>query len=256
MKRGMLVLVLGLGLGLPLVGCAHEAAREVLAVGVHRISLEVPPGWQEVDQGRRRLLRRGELQIAIADLGPLDRRGIRREIERARALWRRGEDREARSAMAMIPVAPQLFVTAQQRRAFWETWSALASASPDLEIADAEQRFDRLLDAVAGLKALPDFAIVDLALVAMGEDRRRARASSERRGSGLEAPFLVVTWYRISHDDRRRYAIWIDDGRPLALSTEGRDQPEIDRAFDAVERSLRIETAVPVDSAGARRSRT
>jgi hypothetical protein len=95
-----------------------------------------------------------------------------------------------------------------------------------------------------------------LALAAMGEDRRRALASSEHLGSGLQSPFLVVTWNRISHDDRRRYAIWIDDGRPLALRTEGRDQPEIDRAFDGVERSLRIETAAPVDSAGARRSRT
>jgi len=251
MKRRVLVLALGL-----LAGCAHEAPRQVLVVGAHRVSLVVPEGWHEVDQGRRHLVRRGELQLVIEDLGPLDRRGIRRETERARALWRRGEDREARSAMAMIPVAPELFITARQRQAFWETWSALASASPGLEIADAEQRFDRLLDAVAGLKALPDFAIVDAALVAMGEDRRRALASSERRGSGRQAPFLVVTWNRISHDDHRRYAIWIDDGRPLALRTEGRDQPEIDRAFDAVEQSLRIETVAPVDSAGARRSRT
>jgi hypothetical protein len=250
MSRGVVVAALVLVTG----GCAREAVREALSVGAHRVSLAVPSGWQVVDQGRRRLLRRGELELVIEDLGPLDRRGIQHELERVRRLWRNGEDREARSAMARIPVAPELFSTVEQRRAFWDDWSALSTASRELEAADAERRFDRLLDAVAGLRAIGDDAIVDAALTAMGEDGRRAVASREPPVDPRD-PVRVVTWNRVSHGDRRRFAIWIDAGRPLALRTE-RDQPDADRAFDSVARSLRIETAAPVDSAGARRSNT
>jgi hypothetical protein len=249
-RRVLAALALGL-----LAACAHEEVRQDFAVGAHRVSIAMPSGWQLVDQGGRRLLRRGDLQLVLEDLGPLDRRGIEREIERVRALWRRGEDREARSAMAMIPVAPELFATPEQARAFWETWSDLAHAE-GLAAADAEPRFDRLLDAVAGLKTRSDAQVVDAALAAMGEDRRRAVASSERRGSGRQSPFLVMTWNRLSHDDRRPFAVWIDDGRPLALRIERVAQPEAERAFESVARSLRIETVAPVDSAGARRSST
>ena len=53
--------------------CAHEKAapgpRE-FALGVHRVQVIVPEGWEALDQGRQKRFRRGEFEIVLENLGP------------------------------------------------------------------------------------------------------------------------------------------------------------------------------------------
>jgi hypothetical protein len=231
-------------------GCASEARQE-FDVGVHRVSVATHPGWQHVDQGRRHLLRHEEVQLVIEDLGPAGREGIRHEIERARALWHRGQDREARTLMAMVPIAPEHFVTPAQGHAFWNTWHEVSGAPENLDAAEAEARFDRLLDAVATLRDRPAADVIDAALRTMGEDQRRGVASRrQERLDGLEL-VVIETWNRLSHEDRRRFAILIDAGYTLALRTDRGPWPAAAPAFESTLRSLRI--ARPAQSAGGER---
>lgn len=240
-----------LATGLLLAGCAKPVTRQAFDVGVFQVSVATGPDWRHVDQGRRHLLRHDPVQLVIEDLGPVGRDGIRREIERARTLWRRGQVGEARSVMTMIPVASELFATPEHRRAFWDTWNEVSSAPDDIDAVAAGERFDRLLDAVAALRERPADQVIDDALATMGEDQRRRVAWRQRRMVSGRDAVVIQTWNRLSHDHPRRFALIMDSGRLLVLRTEqGPWQPAL-VAFDPVLRSLRVTSPpAPDDDAG------
>ncbi|HKQ56886.1 MAG TPA: hypothetical protein VJY35_03370 [Candidatus Eisenbacteria bacterium] len=255
--RRLVILVMAATL---LAGCAPQAIRRTFDVGEHRVSMAARPEWRFVEQGRRLLMRHGQVGLALEDLGPRGRAGIRAEIERARTLWRGGQDREARTRMTMIPVPEVLFAAPEQRRAFWETWHEVSGAPEGLDPTLVEGRFDRLLDAVETLRERPADELVDDALLEMGEDERRSVASRSRRTVGGRGVIVVVTWNRLSHDGARRFAFVDHDGRILVLRT-GAVAGTLagaadDRAFESVLESLRIEPAAAQSVAGGRRSIT
>ena len=238
-------------------GCGGPSERAApprsFAVGVHQVTLALPAELQHVDQGKRHLLRHGELKLVIEDLGPVGRRGLRREIERVRELWRRGLDREARTAMAMIPVPPEHFTSAEQRTGFWSAWHEVTSAPEGLAPAAAEPRFDRLLAAIDGLAERPVDAAIDDLLRRMGEDERRDVAWRRSRLLDGRPSWEVETWNRLSHDWPRRFAIVIDDGYALALHTGEVPYPEARPTLELLLRSLRIAPRA-AQSTGERRS--
>ena len=247
--RGSLALLASLGLA---CGCAAPPRQE-FEVGVHRLSMVTPAGWQHVDQGRRHLIRRGDARLVIEDLGPRTREGIRDEIQKARERWRAGSDGEGRTVMRGIEVAPRLFESADQRQAFWSIWHAVAG-SRDFDSADLH--FDRLLTAIDGMRELSLDEIVDDALQELGEDQRRSRASLEPRSLDGRNGAFVVTWNRLSHADPRTFAIFVNRGRVLALRVEDRFSRPDESVLEDVLESLGI--VEPADQSGVteRRSST
>ena len=51
--------------------CARpQPIRRDLQVGVHRVRVLPPPGWEILEHGRQHLFRNGEMQISLIDLAP------------------------------------------------------------------------------------------------------------------------------------------------------------------------------------------
>ena len=220
-------------------GCTREV-RQQLDIGVHHVSIVAGPDWRHVDQGRRHQLRRGEILLVLEDLGPVGREGIRREVERARDLCRRGREGEARTLMGQVPVPAEHFPSLDERQAFWRSWHEVSGAPAGLDAAAMADRFDRLLDAITALRDRTAEEEVDGALRAMGEDQRRSVASQVvLRQEGREA-VIVETWNRLSHEDRRRFALVRDAGYLLVLRTERGPWLASRAAFDRVQGSLRV----------------
>ena len=239
---------------LTLAGCARESVQ-TFDVGVHHVSVALAPDWTEVDQGHRHLLRRGDVQLVIEDFGPSGREGVRRELERARALWEQGEAREAQTVMRMIPVSDSLFAGDVQRRAFWEIWSGLSDAPDGLDAGEAADRFSRLLVATDALVPRSGEQRISDALIQMGEDERRTIASRMVRRIGDHEVTVVVTWYRIDHSSLRRFAIVDDAGYLLVLRTD-QGPPLAEGAFDDVLRTLRVTRPAAQSAPAERRSST
>jgi hypothetical protein len=51
------------------LGCAPAVPREI-EVGVHRVRLTAPRGWEVLEHGQKAWVRRAELAISLSDLGP------------------------------------------------------------------------------------------------------------------------------------------------------------------------------------------
>jgi len=78
-------------------GCSgsHAARVQVADVGRHQVRFTIPDGWEHLDHGRAQLLRLGEAQLTLADLGPVSAEAMARELEGARALWLSGRRLDA-----------------------------------------------------------------------------------------------------------------------------------------------------------------
>ena len=240
MKR--LPLLLLSSLCLIALGCGRQAemVRQEFRVGVHQASFTSRVSWQHVDQGDRHLLRRGEVELVVQDLGPVGRDGIRRELERVRALWLAGKSGEARTAMRMIPVSQDHFKTPLHRTEFWEAWSEVSRAPDRLDTVAVELRFRRVFEAVDSLRSLTVDALIADGLKQMGEDRRRSIAGKVRSNLNGREVWVVETWNRLSHVNRERFAFVFDDGYLLVLRTGRGPWPNASRDFEEVLKTLRL----------------
>ena len=228
-------------LGLVILGCHAEATpSRQFHLGLGRIAIVPPEGWEVLDQGRTVRLRKGEAEVTIEDLGPRSPLGIGCEITRARELWREGRAKDALWCMRRIPVPDDLFTSTSQREIFWARWSDVSGASEDADPATVDRAFERLLTEVEALKPKDFPAMVDDALASEDRDGRRAVASRREITVDGHPALILDTWDRLTHTMRQRVAYVYDNGYLLALRTERGPYGATAAALDAVLEPLRI----------------
>ena len=69
--------------------CAQRDVAEPgkeLELGIHRLRVSTPSGWELLDQGMQKRFRKGELQIVLQNLGPATKAITRTEVEPIRDL--------------------------------------------------------------------------------------------------------------------------------------------------------------------------
>lgn len=221
-----------------------------LTPGEHRVSVVIPTGWTVLDQGDEILLQREGGRIAIRDLGPAGRDGVRREVERAREWWRAGRDRDARWRLRRLEVSPALFATAERRAAFWGLYSSVTAAAEDASFTDVEPAFASLLDTVGALEQVPGEEVATAAIAALESDARRETAARDSARIGVRDGLRIETWYRMTHNGSRRYAVVENAGRLLAIATDPGRPEALAPAFEAVVASLRFVGAPVSPEAG------
>jgi hypothetical protein len=112
--------------------------------------------------------------------------------------------------------------------------------------------FDRLRGEVDRLPERDLEACVAPALRDLDEDPRRRDVAETRHVtvSGREA-LAIDTWTRLSHQDRRRFALVFDDGCLIALRTDRGRPVGTGRAFETLMSSLEFVARPAADSAAA-----
>ena len=236
-------LVVGLLLAL-LAGCDLREAPRAFELGEHRGQVRVPAGWTALDHGRQWRLRNREAALVLQDLGAAGPPGIRREVERARELWRRGGVDEARWRLRNVPVPRELFPTAAERETFWAAWSAFfGDPARVVPYAEIDSTFSDVLARVDALPP-PDLpALADAGLKALGHDQRRDVKSRQALKVGGRDALDVETWNRLSHANPQRFLFIAHDGYLLALYTAGQADAEMLSAFASVRDSLHFAAA-------------
>jgi len=240
-RGSSLVVVLLLAL---LTGCDLREAPRTFELGPHRGQLRVPAGWAALDHGRQWRLRKGEAELVLQDLGAAGPSGIRREVERARDLWRVGHVEEARWRLRNVSVPRELFPTAVEREAFWSAWSAfLGDRTTVVPYALVDPVFSDVLARVEALPP-PDLpALADAGLKALGHDQRRDVKSRQALKVGGRDALDVETWNRLSHANPQRFLFIAHDGYLLTLYTARQADAEALTAFVSVRDSLHFAVA-------------
>jgi hypothetical protein len=228
------------------LGCGPRPVRHVLTLGTERVSVATPAGWEIVDRGDAVILRKADMALRIETIGPVGPVGIRREVERARQLWRAGRAKDARWRLRTVRVPDALFATVAQREAFWAAWSEVSNEDADGRTTDVG--FDHLLANVELLGRMEPDALADAWLARDDPDRRRDVAARNHRTVDRRPAIVLDTWQRFDHTQRRRVALVFDDGYALALQTgqgsfgQGPFAPQV-VVLELILTSLRFEPA-------------
>lgn len=226
------------------VAC-DQPSREV-SVGEHRLFVAVPSGWQTLDQGRQLVFRKdsAELELVLSDLGAVRPEGLRKEVMRARDLWRDGRESEARSRLREVPLRKELFATRDDYERFLAAWQAVEGVPLDTSFATVNVPFDQFLQVIDSTQPPTLEAIADDALPRLGHDERRfeLRSRQTTRVDGREA-IAVETWRSLTHTDPRRFLIVVNEGRVLALRCDRCSDPVMAEGFDQVSASLHFASA-------------
>jgi len=245
--RAVVALAMLALVGLGFAGCETrlQGTRHELALGEHQLSIQVPDGWQVRSVGREVRVSHGNVAFRLGDLGPAGPEGIQREVERARALWQKGQDREARRVLKNVPVPDTLFRNQVERTAFWAAWSEVSDAPEGADPALIDEAFERIRANVAAI-ARPDLQVLAATVLNQIEPAAQhdVAASHARLVAGREAVVFRV-WDQLTHRHPRRVAILFDKGYALKLDTESGSMNLAGPAFEGLLDSLRFVAPVP-----------
>jgi len=216
------------------LACGGPPESVAVDIGVHRVSLTIPDGWQHYDHGREHRLETGEGDLVLTDLGPVAADGYRTVILEARDLTRKGQREEAKQLLYRLAGGHAVGDDAL-RAALEECLDAIwREESP----AMAEAAFASLLDRLDGL---PEPDLATLALVALADFDHGPRRDIERQGrlilDGTEA-YRILTWQRLTHNGRRRHVFVVNRGNLLVIRTAMGPDDVLGPAFDAVVESM------------------
>lgn len=225
-------------------GCAGEAPEPMsLKVGAHQVVFDTPQGWQHFDKGAEQFFKREFDQIFLNDPGPVTIEGFRREVERAREVFRSGSLEQANDILNAIS-----WRSAFPSKGRWDTFYVSLTAARGL--GSGRQHHDPFAvesaykEILVQLATLPERDIETLAKEALAEfepvDRRTVRAQNPMLVDGRQA-WLIETWDRLNHIGLVRYVFVLDDGRFLVLRTGLGDFKTIEPAFEAIVASLQFE---------------
>jgi len=232
---------IAIALVLVAIGCGKPPERHVFTVGVHHVSTMTPVAWEVFNHGREILIRNGDHQVAMRDIGPVGPVGIRREVEAARELWRNGRDEDARWRLSTVPVPEDLFATVAARRAFWDDWSAISNAREHPSFAEVDPAFTRLLARIATLPKRTLDQLAEASLFEKDRDRRLLEIASRRHVAIDGRDVLIVdTWYKLTHGQRERAAFVLENGYLMTVRTDRGLFAVTESAFDLIVASLRF----------------
>jgi len=228
-----------------LAGCgARDTARE-FTLGDHQVRVEAPSGWETLDQGRVVRFKNARAELVLQDLGPAGPQGIRREVERARDLWRSGQAAAAATRLGSVPVPRDLFPTPETGREFWAAWSRVSRAPEETPFADVEPAFADILANVDAMPARSLAALVDAGLASLGHDSRRdVKSRGEYVIDGRPAQD-VETWNRLTHDYPQRLLFVLNDGYLLVLAADQGAGGDVVKAFERMRASLHFADGKP-----------
>jgi len=231
-------------------GCSDPPSeRLTTAIGVHRVELEAPAGWEHLDHGREQRFGDGLSQISIADLGPVAPDGFRREIVAARELYRARQLDDSRTRLRALHLRSS-FPSAQRWESFSEWWDGIRLAGVGHHSEDpaiVERAYTAVLAEVAALPR-PDLTTLALnALEVLGHDERHDIAHQEATAVSGRPGLLIDTWDRLSHAQRRRHLFVLNDGYLLVARMELGRFSEMEPAFDTLATSLRFLQSEAVD---------
>ena len=234
-----LALAIGVALG---CGCAgsHGAPAQEADVGHHHVRFTLPHGWEHLDHGRTQLLRLGEAEFALADLGPVTADAMARELERARARWLAGRWLDAFERVRELRSPTLRYASAEQRAEFWRPWTDVTWVPAAADSAAIGPAFDAL---IRGTRALPPTTpdllyqyVADLVLDAHGLEI----AARERRSIHGSDWTVYELWNRVSHGARTHVAFTVDGGDLLALTMDRGLPEQLEPAFESVLASLEV----------------
>ena len=216
------------------LACGGAPEPVTVEIGVHRVSLIVPDGWQHYDHGREHRLETGEGDLVLTDLGPVAADGYRKVILEARDLTRKGQREEAKQLLNRL--AGGHAVGDDALRGALE--GCLDVVWRDEPPATAEAAFASLLDQLVGL---PEPDLATLASVTLTDFDHGPRRDIERQGrlnlDGKEA-YQIFTWQRLTHTGRRGHVFVVNRGNLLVIRTAMGPDDVLGPAFDAVVRSV------------------
>ena len=232
------------GMGFLLGGCAGEAPEPLtLDVGAHRVVFEAPEGWQLFDRGAEQFFKRDLDQIFLNDAGAVTVDGFRREVERARDVFRGGNLEQANDVLNAV----------RWRSSFpskdrWDTFYAsltrargLGSGREHYDPFNVESAYKEIL---VQLDTLPQRDIETLAMEALAEfepvDRRTVRTQNPMIIDGRQA-WLIETWDRLNHVGLARYIFVLDNGRFLVIRSGLGQFSNIEPDFEAITASLHFQ---------------
>jgi len=235
--------LIALAVGLALAcGCSgpRTAHVEVADVGRHHVRFTLPVGWEHLDHGRAQLLRLGEAQLTLADLGPVSAEAMARDLEHARALWLSGRRLDAFERVRELRSPALRYASSDQRSAFWRPWNDVAYVPAAADSAAIGPAFDALIRGTRSLPSpTPDLLYQYVADVAM-DSRGLEIAARERQGVNGQDWAVYELWNRVSHGSRTRVAFTVDDGDLLALTMDRGVYEQLEPAFVSLLASLQV----------------
>lgn len=233
------------GIGFLLGGCAGEAPEPLtLDVGAHRVVFEAPEGWQLIDRGAEQFFKRDFDQIFLNDSGAVTVDGFRREVERARDVFRGGDLEKANDILNDLRWR-SAFPSVDRWKAFAESLNRARGLGDRRQHHDPDVVESAYTELLVQLAALPERDIATLAMEVLADfepiDRRTVRNESPAVIDGRQA-WQIDTWDRLNHIQPMRYIFVLDQGRFLVMRTGLGQFPDIEPAFEAVAASLRFQT--------------
>jgi len=226
-------------LALAASGCSKPAGPS-FEIGHHRVRLTAPEGWEHLDHGRTQVFRKGETQLVLEDLGPGTHHGVVRAIEAARSVWLAGRRADAFSMIRDLRGPPFWYTTSHARSEFWRPWWAMKSGFGEPDSASIGAAFDSLVARTEGLAPDSPDAMTRYAIETALQGRRYEVAPKATHPRTRSAWMQVETWDPATHLDRRRFAVFDDDGYLLALYTDRDPIGEAGPAFERLLASIEI----------------
>jgi hypothetical protein len=203
-------------------------------IGVHRVAIVVPDGWQHYDHGREHRLEISGGDIVLTDLGPVAKEGYLRVVDRARELTGGGRTEDAEEILRRLFRTP----CADDPDLRSALDSVLASLSAGRSVEQRGLAFDRLRERI-DLLAEPDLAA--LAARSLGDldsgIRRDLELEERITLNGMQAR-RIQTWNSLTHENRRRFVFVVNRGHLLVIRTEGGRDEVLAPAFETVVRSI------------------
>ena len=231
-------------LGILAGGCTDEAPEPLtLDVGAHRVIFEAPEGWQLIDRGAEQFFKRDLDQIFLNDAGAVTVDGFRREVERARDVFRGGDLEQANDILNDLRWR-SAFPSVDRWKAFAESLNRARGLGDRRQHHDPDVVESAYTELLVQLAALPERDIATLAMEVLADfepiDRRTVRDESPAVIDGRQA-WQIDTWDRLNHIQPMRYVFVIDEGRFLVIRTGLGQLPDIEPPFEAVVTSLRFQ---------------
>lgn len=191
-----------------------------LKVGVHRVRLIPPAGWETVEHGREHLFRKEEMQVTLADLGPATVEGMVRELESARTVWLAGRRKDALAKVRALHGPPLSFAPAGGRATYWRHWNDRLYDGTWADSAAIGLSFDDLIEATEDLNEASSDNKASYVLATFAQPWRKEIADRDQRLVQGSVWTEVHTWNRVSHMDEGRVAFLENGGRFLVLAID------------------------------------